>query len=638
MSNQQYSINFIKSKCTHNNNGSINITDLSNGLLSFSWLDLPKDATITDYGKAIYNLGCGIYTLQIYHIVNKTTESVSIDMSCPEPLSIDMVHIDELMCYHDTPDMTIEWSGGQPPYSLNINNDNISTSSNSYVYKIKANYNYNIILSDHNGCSVSKNNIQILSQPLRADIRWEPITQYLGVSSDVYCKITGGKEPYKIAWFQSDNPKPIIINQIHIESKLGAGEYRVVIKDSNDCQLEQDFTITQPSPIYVNISTFNDYSTKALYEEVEANTIYNLLLIPHNQIDSHQIIESDFLLLKNGPTEYENRLCMDYGVIEIQKQKYDYYYISPGIIPIKNTKIKLIHNNKEYLLDSTLNNDNGCKIIKGSIIINNDHSFAYKNQDIIRITNDKQQTIDSQINQVYIKSGLYFSNNIYTIFNFEHDIGVLEFINKNKQKLYTQSLTTKSNNRLGSIRCYVVNADKASLEAKLINEHNESCIYSFNNKNQLTISNLTYGTYKLRISDANSVAYNYNQKNITDDFYHINILDSFESERNQSMILSSNTYNIDRSLLNVYNHPPNKLLFSAPEYKNGVLMNISPIDACFEIIGDNINIKDCGYKIIDTLPFGKYDIKIFKEGYKTQNINLFYNTRKELVTVILDKE
>jgi hypothetical protein len=66
-------------------------------------------------------------------------------------------------------------------------------------------------------------------------------------------------------------------------------------------------------------------------------------------------------------------------------------------------------------------------------------------------------------------------------------------------------------------------------------------------------------------------------------------------------------------------------------------MNISPIDSCYRIVGKNITIEDCGYKVIDNLPHGKYNIEIFKEGYKTENINIFYNTRKELVTVILEK-
>ena len=104
------------------------------------------------------------------------------------------------------------------------------------------------------------------------------------------------------------------------------------------------------------------------------------------------------------------------------------------------------------------------------------------------------------------------------------------------------------------------------------------------------------------------------------------------------MIQSADIYNIDSSLLNVYNKPPNKLLFSDPEYKNGVLMNISPLDSCYNIVGEKINITDCGYKIIKDLPHGKYSIRIFKDGYKTQKLDLFYNTNKELVTTILERQ
>jgi hypothetical protein len=131
MNNQLYSIDITKPKCLHKTNGSIIITDLSNGLLSFSWLDVPNTASVADYGRAIYNLNCGIYTLDIYNIRDRTTETIAIDLSCPNELSIDLIQMDELLCYNDTSDLFIEWSGGQPPYNLSINAFRITTDNTS---------------------------------------------------------------------------------------------------------------------------------------------------------------------------------------------------------------------------------------------------------------------------------------------------------------------------------------------------------------------------------------------------------------------------------------------------------------------------------------------------------------------------
>jgi uncharacterized protein (DUF2141 family) len=213
----------------------------------------------------------------------------------------------------------------------------------------------------------------------------------------------------------------------------------------------------------------------------------------------------------------------------------------------------------------------------------------------------------------------------------------LLFINNN-QECILQSLTTKSNNRLGSIICYVSNGDKNSLRAILINENEDKEEYNFNNTYTLTINNLRYGKYKLIVQDKNGIATTFNNQTLNEDYFIVKILDSDNTEREESSIQSAQSFNLDPKILNVYNYRPNKLLFYDPEFKNGVLMNISPLDACYEIVGQDINIQDCGYKILENLPHGKYSIKIFKDGYKTENVKLFFNTKKDLVTAILQKE
>lgn len=643
MNNQLYSIDITKPKCLHKTNGSIIITDLSNGLLSFSWLDVPNTASVADYGRAIYNLNCGIYTLDIYNIRDRTTETIAIDLSCPNELSIDLIQMDELLCYNDTSDLFIEWSGGQPPYNLSINAFRITTDNTSYTYKIRSNNGYNISIIDSYGCVVSKNDIKILSEQLSVDVRWEPITEHKGKSPNVSCIVSGGKPPYRIAWFIDTDKQPIVVNQTSINDKLYTGNYRIVVIDDNGCEIQKTFTISEPPPLAVNISTFNDYSTRSLFDPVSSHRVHNLLLLPEHKdskITQESLLKSSSIFLKYNNIKIEQKLCMDYGSIEIDEKTYNYYYISPGLQDPKTHKLKLIVDDVECDLEHVFGS-NRPKLVIGSLIMNNDHSFAYKNQDIVRIYSTDNENIDAQVHQVYIKAGLYLSPSIYTIINFIHptttDPNVLLFVNKHNN-LSVQSLTTKSNKRLGSIRCNVLNANKSSLQAILINEYNESEIFSFNNQNNFTIDNIKYGQYRIIIKDKNSTAYIYNQKNINTEYYSIDILDSSESEREQSMIQSANIYHIDPSLLNVYNKPPNKLLFSDPEYKNGVLMNISPTDSCYNIVGEKINITDCGYKIIKDLPYGKYSIRIFKDGYKTQKLDLFYHTNKELVTTILERQ
>lgn len=641
MNNQLYQIKTYKPKCINKSDGNIIINDLSSGALSFSWLDLPSDAVLTDSGRAVYNLPCGIYTLKIYNIKERSNQTLNIDLSCAEELTIDLIRVDEIKCYNDKINMFIEWSGGLSPYTLQINNENIITTDNDYTYSIEPNHSYNVSIIDNNGCFVNRNNISVSAEKLTAHIRWEPITAYNSTSNKVSCMISGGKPPYKIAWFNQNSDKPLIVNTSSIENKFKSGNYNLTVIDSNGCRFSKDFYISQPNPISVNITSFNDYSTKALYPPEEATPVYNLLLLPENsEITDDTILSASSIQITHHKEKINQKLCMDYGNITIDNKNYRYYYIAPGLPSLqtyKNSSLSI--GDYKCELEHKLGSSRP-KLIVGSLFMRNDFSFGYKNNDIVCLSSDDKQ-LNIQIDQPYIKTGLYLSNNIYTIINMINSNSPLAdgllFVNNNKS-FTIQSLTTKSNQRLGSIICNVSNGDKNSLVATLINENNDIHEYSFNNNYILNIDNLKYGQYQLIIKDKYSTASIYNGISITNDYYIVNILDSCDTERDITSIQSARIFNIDPKLLNLYNYRPNKLLFHDPEFKNGVLMNISPLDACYEIIGDNINIKDCGYKVLDNLPYGKYTITIFKDGYKTHKTKLFYNSKKDLVTAILQKD
>jgi hypothetical protein len=641
MTNQLYQIRASKPKCFINQDGNIIIDDLSSGALSFSWTDLPSSALVTDSGRAVYNLSCGTYTLKIYNISKHSNEVIYIDLSCADQLSIDLVHVDEIKCYNDNINMFIEWSGGLAPYTLQINNDKIIIMDTRYDYSIQPNQDYRISIIDSNGCIATRETIRVMAEPVIANIRWEPITTHNGISEKVFCSASGGKPPYKIAWFKQGESKPLLVNQDCIRNKFKAGLYSLTIIDNNGCRFDKDFEITQPPPIAVNITSFNDYSTKALFDSVETQKVYNLILLPDNSnITDDKILNSTKIYIQHNKNKIPQNLCMDYGKISIDDNIYRYYYVFPGLSSLQTYKPStLIVDDIECDIQHKFGNSQP-KLVIGSLIMRNDYGFAYKNNDIVRISsNDKD--INIQIDQVYIKTGLYLSNNIYTIINAINSNLPLEdglvFINNNEECIL-QSLTTKSNNRLGSIICYVSNGDKNSLRAILINENEDKEEYNFNNTYTLTINNLRYGKYKLIVQDKNGIATTFNNQAINEDYFIVKILDSDNIEREESSIQSAQSFNLDPKILNVYNYRPNKLLFYDPEFKNGVLMNISPLDACYEIVGKDINIQDCGYKILENLPHGKYSIKIFKDGYKTENVKLFFNTKKDLVTAILQKE
>lgn len=640
MNTKLYNISINKPQCQQHN-GHVIITDLSGGTLSFTWVDLPTTASIFDYGKSIYNIGCGLYHLKVYHILNKTTELIPIDLSCKEPVAIDLVYADEQRCYNDYTNMTVEWSGGDPPFTIQINQYIDTTDDQVYTYTIHTNTDYNVSVTDSNGCVDIKNKISVSSKPIGVSVKWEPIVSYNEPSNKVWCDIVGGQPPYKIAWSKANENLPIIINQQTIENTLKAGHYILKVIDYNDCEISKTFTINQPAPMSINILSFNDYSSKAYYPPIDTQSVYNLILIPENDInlDSNELIDAE-IFIKHKNTNISQKLCIDYGNITIDNNPYIYFYISPGLNTKTNHKTKLHINSQIYDLDDNINRYSS-KLLVGSLVSLNDHSFGFKNGDIISLSS-QDNSIDTILPNIHITSGLYLSNNISSIFTFLYqnqlDIKALTFVNNHINSTQIQSLSTTSNSRLGSISCVASNADKNSLKALLVNEYDEHYEYSFDNKYTLNIPNIRHGKYKLKIQDQFNIAQIYNNTTINGEYFDIEILDSYETERNKSSIQSSKAFNIDSSYLNVYNCPPNKLLFPSPDFQNGVLMNISPLDACYKIIGPNTNIEDCGYKILSNLPYGKYKITVFKNNYITQTVDLFYNSHKDLVTIVLTKE
>jgi hypothetical protein len=176
-----------------------------------------------------------------------------------------------------------------------------------------------------------------------------------------------------------------------------------------------------------------------------------------------------------------------------------------------------------------------------------------------------------------------------------------------------------------------------SLQVELVDSHHNASYHHIKN-HYVNISNLSYGDYKIKVFDKFNTATEYNRTIIDDLHYPVKIMQSFQEEQAHAQLEISNKYNISHTLLNKYDSTPSKLLFTSPEFENGVLINISPSEAYFEIVdADGNKVDGCGYSVVD-LDYGKYTITAFHDGYKTQTKDFFVNSSKDLVTVLLEKE
>ncbi len=131
--------------------------------------------------------------------------------------------------------ITINISGGQSPYSYLINNnlqhdDNIFSNLDTGVY--------NITVKDMNDCTSSYNNIVITEPTQMTDSVTTTSVHPSGADNGTaVINVSGGIIPYK---YSLDN---IYFQPMDSFINLAAGDYTVFINDSNNCELESDFTI-----------------------------------------------------------------------------------------------------------------------------------------------------------------------------------------------------------------------------------------------------------------------------------------------------------------------------------------------------------------------------------------------------------
>lgn len=640
--NHLYDIKIYSPECASNTNGSIDITDNTRGdSLSFTWLNLPVTAKILNEGKTVLNLDCGKYFVEIYDLDTRLQKKETIEIKCKDVLSLDMINIDSLNCHDDLGELNATWSGGTPPYIISINSEKIISHNKFLTYNIRSNSNYTLTIKDNNNCSVSRNNIVKHIDPLRISVKWTPIDHHGAKCPNLSFDVKGGKQPYTFALFdESSDTKPIIVNQNIIENKLPSGNYTIKVTDSNDCMGEKTFFISEPPPIRATIRSSADYHTESFFPAESFNKVYNMLLIPkekHNISTFYKNLINNELKLKHKTKISQQNITLDHGSVIINDINYMYFYINPGLNGIQKATSELIVGDKKINLNHSCEFSNQSKLLIGSVILDKNYEYLFHDKDLVEIFND-QKSIQAEISYSYTKTGLYLSPNISTIVNFlpNHTDDILNILN-NQKNLQIKCLTTKSNSKKGEISGYVSGGDKDSIRIELLDSNNQITYHNIHD-HHIHIKDLRYGSYKLKILDDHNVCEDINGQIINDGFYNIDIHSSFEEEQVVSQQLNINKYHIPSHMLNNYNNIPNKLLFTSPEFKNGVLINISPSEACFEIREDGkLIIQDCGYQTVD-LDYGKYNITVFYDDYITTNKDFFINGDKDLVTVLLERE
>jgi gliding motility-associated-like protein len=177
------------------------------------------------------NLSAGSYVITVTDAYNcKVTEEFIINQ--PDQLqSINSVY--DVKCFgNNDGSINVNVSGGTPDYTYYWEH----TSENTNILNNLTAGTYYLTISDANLCSVY--DTFLISQPNELIINSEKhdITCMEKQDGQIAISVQGGIQPYSYLW-NTGNTNDTVLYQ------LGEGNYSVSIKDANNCEVQEAFTI-----------------------------------------------------------------------------------------------------------------------------------------------------------------------------------------------------------------------------------------------------------------------------------------------------------------------------------------------------------------------------------------------------------
>ncbi|MGF1564708.1 MAG: gliding motility-associated C-terminal domain-containing protein [Flavobacteriales bacterium] len=182
------------------------------------------DVTVTDANDCFSMLG--------FTIAEPAEFSVTVDAIDPE-------------CFGDANgSITLNITGGIAPLNILWNTGDTDAVLNGLTAGT-----YSAVVTDDSGCTLNTGNV-VLNE--------NPVLQLQAVAGDLACagettgsvslNITGGLEPYTIAW---TGPNGFTSDQA-VLANLEAGSYSVAVTDAANCTVNLDIEVETPNPIALN--------------------------------------------------------------------------------------------------------------------------------------------------------------------------------------------------------------------------------------------------------------------------------------------------------------------------------------------------------------------------------------------------
>lgn len=190
-------------------------------------------------------LGVGNYTL-IARDNNGCLAEVTADLNQPPDLAGDVMKMD-ITCFGDSNGIAEALvQGGTLGYSFEW-----STGATGPRVQNLGPGNYIVAVTDANGCQISLST-EIFEPPLLEfdTAMIEDVTCFDGSDGRLEVSVTGGLPPYNFDWSNGGTDS--------IQMNIPAGDYTLMVSDSNNCTIDTLLVVAQPEPIVINLVDAED--------------------------------------------------------------------------------------------------------------------------------------------------------------------------------------------------------------------------------------------------------------------------------------------------------------------------------------------------------------------------------------------
>lgn len=285
-------------------NFTLTLTNVTTGVA-----DLPVNDVTASYTYT--NLAAADYRVDVVD-QNGCAASINATIAAPEVLGFAAAPVvTDASCSGDADgSIQFEVAGGVAPYAVTVVGGALDTAINGTT--INANIQnlnagtYVVTVTDSNACVFTQNITVAQPDALELTLTANNPLCFGAANGTANVVVTGGTAPYNYEWKDATDA---VIGSLDNIAGLAAGSYTLVVKDANDCEATQQFTLVDPAQMQfhtLNLSPDHcpyapNYEFSVLIENAPAQVIYKWTVDGAVQRNQNSTINNDTLRFVPAP-------------------------------------------------------------------------------------------------------------------------------------------------------------------------------------------------------------------------------------------------------------------------------------------------------------------------------------------------